>query len=104
MLPAFIASVTSQNALLAWFEMFAGNDCNYYNRKFSFFQEGGPNSINLYEMTVQIISHSECNSTYVIFGGITDRMICAGDPNAEKGACWVIIIINYFGVVCWILG
>ena len=71
---------------------------------FHFFQEGGPNSINLYEMTVQIISHSECNSTYVIFGGITDRMICAGDPNAEKGACWVIIIINYFGVVCWILG
>jgi hypothetical protein len=41
-------------------------------------------------MTVQITSDSECNSTYAIFGGITDRMICAGDPDEGKGACWVI--------------
>jgi hypothetical protein len=41
-------------------------------------------------MTVQITSDSECNSTYAIFGGITDRMICAGDLDGGKGACWVI--------------
>ena len=44
----------------------------------------------LQEVTVQIISDSECNNSYAIFGGITDRMICAGDPNGGKGACWVI--------------
>ena len=52
-----------------------------------FFQEWGPISFNLYQVTVQIISDSECNSTYADFGGITDRMICAGDPNGDKGAC-----------------
>jgi len=98
-LPAFIVSVTLQNALLAWFYTFFGNYCNYYNMKFSFFQVGGPNSVILYQVTVQIINDSECNSAYADFGGITDRMICAGDPDGAKGACWVkvsLIRINIY--------
>jgi hypothetical protein len=44
----------------------------------------------LQQATVQIISDSSCNSTYYYRGGITDRMICAEDPNGGKGACEVI--------------
>ena len=45
-------------------------------------------------MTVPITSDSECNSTYADFGGITDRMICAGDPNGETGECQVKVNIR----------
>jgi len=44
----------------------------------------------LRQVAVQIISDSECNSNYDYRGGITDRMICAGDRNGGKGACLVI--------------
>ena len=55
-----------------------------------FFQEGGDPSTTLLQVTVQITSDSECNSTYAVYWDITDRMMCAGDPNGGKGACWVI--------------
>ena len=56
---------------------------------FRFLQEVDPYSTTLLEVTVQVITESECNSTYADYGGITDRMICAGDTNGGKGACWV---------------
>jgi hypothetical protein len=63
------------------------NESNDYNKTFCFFQsENQP----LQQVTVQIISDSSCNSTYDYRGGITDRMICAGDPNGGKGECLVI--------------
>lgn len=50
---------------------------------------GGPAPVTppLRQVAVQIISDSECNSNYDYRGGITDRMICAGDRNGGKGAC-----------------
>jgi hypothetical protein len=51
-----------------------------------FFQPGGPSSTTLLQVTLQITSDSECNSAYANFGGITDRMICAGDPTGGKAA------------------
>jgi hypothetical protein len=78
MLPACVASTTLQKALLAQFQTFAGNGCNYYKRGFLlFFQD------TLQQVTLQITSDSECNNTY--YGGMSDRMMCAGDPNGVKG-------------------
>jgi hypothetical protein len=90
MLSAFIVSATLQNALLARFQTFAGNGCSYCKRKFCFFQEEGIISTTLLQVTVQITSDSECNSTYAAYWDFTDRMMCAGDPNGGKGGCWVI--------------
>jgi hypothetical protein len=61
-------------------------NCNYYKSPF-FFQEGGNASATLREVTVQITSDSECNSTYAGYWDFTDRKICAGDPNGGKGGC-----------------
>jgi len=41
----------------------------------------------LQQVTLQTISDSSCNSTYVFNGLITDRMICAKDPDGVKAAC-----------------
>ena len=67
----------------------AENDCKYYNRMFRFLQDLGDYSTTLRQVTVQITSDSQCNSTYADYGGITDSMICAGDPNGGKGGCEV---------------
>ena len=53
------------------------------------FQEGGPSSTTLRQVTVQIISDASCNSAYAAFGGITPRMICAGVPGGGRDACQV---------------
>ena len=53
------------------------------------FQEGGPLSTTLREVTVQIISDASCNSAYAAHGGITASMICAGVPGGGKDACQV---------------
>jgi trypsin len=45
-------------------------------------------STTLREVTVQITSDSECNSTYGDYWDFTDRMLCAGDSNGGKGPCW----------------
>jgi len=87
MLPTFVASATLQNALLASFQTFSGNDCNCNNRRFCFFQEVDK---PLQQVTLQVTSDSECKSVYNSPGDITDRMICAGDVNGGKGACQVI--------------
>jgi hypothetical protein len=85
MLPAHIALATLQNALLARFQKFATNECNYYKRIIYFFQS---DTVPLEQVTLQTVSDSSCNTT---FGGvITDRMICAGDPNGVKAGCSVI--------------
>jgi hypothetical protein len=52
-----------------------------------FFQE---TSQPLEEVTLQIISDSECKSAFTDISEITDRMICAGDINGGKGGCGVI--------------
>jgi len=79
-----------QNALLAPFQTFAVKNSNYFKRDFCFFQDGDDLSTSLLQVTVQIASDSECNSTYADYWEITDRLMCAGDPNGGKGACWVI--------------
>ena len=56
---------------------------------FRFLQQEGDYGTALRQVTLQITSDSSCNSTYVDYGGITDSMICAGDSNGGKGACWV---------------
>jgi len=52
-----------------------------------FFQKA---SQPLQQVSLQITSNSKCNSAYDYPGGITDHMLCAGDPNVGKGACGVI--------------
>jgi len=44
----------------------------------------------LEQVTLQIISDSECNGTFAYPGSITDRMIGAVYPNGDKGACGVM--------------
>lgn len=65
---------------------------NYYNWKicFFFFQGGPSNNPYLQQVSLHIINDYECNDDYAAYGGITDTMICAGDPNGGKGACSVI--------------
>ena len=70
------------------FYRLAANDGKYYKRIF-FLQLLGEYSTTLSEVTLQIISDSECNSTYSFSVGITESMICAGDSNGGKGACSV---------------
>ncbi|XP_067003046.2 trypsin-1 [Anabrus simplex] len=47
--------------------------------------EGGWSASTLQQVTVPVVSNSECNSAYG--GGITDRMICAGYTAGGKDAC-----------------
>jgi hypothetical protein len=56
---------------------------------FFFFQVIGGYSNTLRQVTLKIISVSECNNPNAYNGAITDSMICAKDPNAYKGACTV---------------
>ena len=88
MLLAFITSATLQNAFLQRFQTFDGNNCKYYNK--SYFQDVLEFSTTLRQVTLQISSVSECNSTYVAWGSTIDHMICAEVPNGGKGAYWVI--------------
>ena len=41
----------------------------------------------LQAVEVYITSRVECNSAYAVYGGITDRMICAAVPGGGKDAC-----------------
>jgi len=84
MLPPFIAALMLQNSLLARFQTFAGKDTNYFKRNFCLFQDGGDLSTSLLQVTVQMASDSECNTTYADYWEITDRFMCPGDPNGEK--------------------
>jgi hypothetical protein len=54
---------------------------------FFFLQEIGGYSNTLRQVTLKIISVSECNSALAIYGSVTDSMICAKHPNEYKGAC-----------------
>ncbi|XP_067004201.2 trypsin-1-like [Anabrus simplex] len=47
--------------------------------------EGGWSASTLQQVTVPVVSNSECNAAYG--GGITDRMICAGYTAGGKDAC-----------------
>jgi len=53
------------------------------------FQEDGPPSTTLLQVTIQIINNATCNNNYAAYGGITPRMICAGVPDGSKDACEV---------------
>ena len=47
----------------------------------------GSVSNQLLEVTVDVISNSECSNAYV---GLTNNMLCAGSPTGGKDACQVI--------------
>jgi hypothetical protein len=68
----------------------AGNDSKNYNMMFLFLHQVGDYSTILFKVNLQITSDSKCNSAYAFYGGITDRMISAGNSNGGRGACWVI--------------
>jgi len=89
MLPDFIFSAMLQNAFLAASRSLPEITAIIWRGSFVFSQEGGELSTTLRQAYVQITSDSECNSTYAAYGGITDSMICAGDPNGGRGACEV---------------
>ncbi|XP_069679943.1 trypsin-1-like [Periplaneta americana] len=48
---------------------------------------GGPAPTQLQQVQVNIIDYNECNDDYVLYGGITPRMICAGVPQGGKDSC-----------------
>ena len=50
-------------------------------------QTGGLVNYDLKEAAVEITDYAKCNATY--YGGVTDRMICAGTPSEGKDPCYV---------------
>lgn len=48
-------------------------------------QEGGNIAESLRDVKVPAISNNQCNAYY--FGGVTDKMVCAGYPEGNKDAC-----------------
>jgi trypsin len=64
----------------------------------------------LQAVEVYIIPHSECNSTYAPYGGITENMICAAVPGGGKDACQgddggpLVFGTTLFGIVSWGVG
>jgi len=68
-----------------WLEM----NATFIKGRLLAFKDGGAASTTLHRVILQITSDSECNNAYAAYGGITDRMICAGDPNGGRGACQV---------------
>lgn len=53
------------------------------------FLEQGAISTNLQEVTVPILSNSECRKTGYGASRITDNMLCAGFMDGEKDSCQV---------------
>jgi hypothetical protein len=53
-----------------------------------FFQDGGPNSNILIELSVQVLRDDECGFTYFP-GSIKERFFCAIDYMSGKGPCTV---------------
>ncbi|RDD36299.1 Trypsin-1 [Trichoplax sp. H2] len=47
--------------------------------------EGGSSPRILQDVTVTVVSNSDCNAAYS--GGITDNMLCAGEPSGGKDSC-----------------
>ncbi|XP_067004200.2 trypsin-1 isoform X2 [Anabrus simplex] len=64
-------------------------DRNTLDYDFALIREGdGWNATILQQVTVPIVSYSECNADYENYdGGITERMICAGYTAGGKDAC-----------------
>ncbi|KAG8227078.1 hypothetical protein J437_LFUL007415 [Ladona fulva] len=62
---------------------------------------------NLQRLAVPIISREECNIDYSDYGGITERMICAGIEEGGKDACQgdsggpLVIDGKLQGIVSW---
>ena len=55
-------------------------------------EEGGPVSTTLREVSVPIMSNSECRATKYPSRKITDNMLCAGYKDGEKDSCQVIYL------------
>lgn len=51
--------------------------------------ESGDISVNLQEVTVPILSNSECRKTGYGSTRITDNMMCAGFKDGKKDSCQV---------------
>lgn len=47
-------------------------------------QNSSETRYTLRQVAVPIVNHSKCNEKYKIYGGVTDRMICAGFENGGK--------------------
>ncbi|XP_049860456.1 trypsin delta-like [Schistocerca gregaria] len=67
--------------------------------------EGGTSPRQLQAVTTNIVSRDSCNASYG--GEITERMICAGDPQGGKDACQgdsggpLVVDSTQYGVVSW---
>ncbi|KAJ9596142.1 hypothetical protein L9F63_027233, partial [Diploptera punctata] len=48
---------------------------------------GGYSPSQLQQVQVNIVDQQECNRNYRLYGGVTDRMICAGVSQGGKDAC-----------------
>ncbi|XP_015520030.2 trypsin delta-like [Neodiprion virginianus] len=69
--------------------------------------EGGSSPVVLQTVTVPIVSKSDCNTAYRIWGGLPDGQICAAVPEGGKDACQgdsggpLAISGRLAGVVSW---
>lgn len=50
-------------------------------------EENGSLPSQLQEVEISVIDLNECNSMYEMYGGVTDRMMCATVPGGQKDAC-----------------
>nr|XP_014102036.1 trypsin alpha-3-like [Bactrocera oleae] len=49
--------------------------------------ENGPLALTLQAVTVKVVDTNECTKQYASYGGITERMLCAGVPKGGKDSC-----------------
>ncbi|XP_055546698.1 trypsin-1-like [Wyeomyia smithii] len=65
---------------------------------------------NLRSARVPVVNQQDCNRSYSLYGGVTDRMICAGLQEGGKDACQgdsggpLVANGKLVGVVSWGLG
>ncbi|PSN50128.1 Trypsin-1 [Blattella germanica] len=73
-------------------------------------QSGGPAPSQLQQIQVNIVDQEECDRDYVRYGGVTERMICAGVPEGGKDSCQgdsggpMVANGQVVGIVSWGVG
>ncbi|XP_046403908.1 trypsin-3-like [Ischnura elegans] len=69
--------------------------------------EEGPNAKFLQKVTVPVYDQNECALAYIMSGGITDQMFCAGVKEGGKDACQgdsggpLVFNDKLYGIVSW---